>query len=60
MQIKNSVYDKNVLVSEIMSEVDNATLKINQPVDDSVFPVSANGGKMIDVPILSLKTNRDR
>ena len=58
LQIKTSGYDKGVLTMENIMEVDVASLKINQPVNDAIFTVSAKGGKIIDIPILSLKPNR--
>ena len=58
LQIKTSGYDKGVLTIENLTEVDAASLKINQPVNDAIFTVSAKGGRIIDTPILSLKPRR--
>jgi len=57
VQIKTAGYDRGVLTMENITEVDVASMKINQPVNDAIFTVSAKGGKIIDVPILSLKSN---
>jgi hypothetical protein len=54
-QIKSSVYEKGILISEITSETDVASLQINKPVDDAIFNLAPPGVKILDIPVLSLK-----